>query len=104
MQTVEATWFYDITGPDRALERITVPFTMRLVGRYEIALLLDAAGFVVELFRKHGVHYKPSERSKSDCFRELLPLLNARRVASRSSESSFAAAAAAPIAPHVAVL
>ncbi len=47
-QTVEATWFYDITGPDRALTRITVPFTMRLVGRYEIEILLDAAGFTVE--------------------------------------------------------
>ncbi len=47
-QTVEATWFYDITAPDRALQRIVVPFTMRLIGRYEIELLLHGAGFAVE--------------------------------------------------------
>lgn len=47
-QTVTATWFYDITGLDRTLHRIVVPFSMRLVGRYEIALLLEGAGFAVE--------------------------------------------------------
>jgi SAM-dependent methyltransferase len=47
-QTVEATWFYDLTAPDRTLQRIVVPFTMRLVGRYEIELLLRGAGFAVE--------------------------------------------------------
>lgn len=47
-QTVEATWFYDLTAPDRTLSRIVVPFSMRLVGRYEIALLLHGAGFAVE--------------------------------------------------------
>jgi SAM-dependent methyltransferase len=47
-QMVEATWFYDITAPDRTLQRIVVPFTMRLIGRYEIALLLQGAGFAVE--------------------------------------------------------
>ena len=47
-QTVEATWFYDLTAPDRALRRITVPFTMRLIGRYEAELLLEQAGFAVE--------------------------------------------------------
>ncbi len=47
-QTVEATWFYDITAPDRALSRIVVPFSMRLIGRYEIELLLHDAGFTVE--------------------------------------------------------
>lgn len=47
-QTVEATWFYDITAPDRTLRRIVVPFSMRLIGRYEIELLLHGAGFTVE--------------------------------------------------------
>lgn len=48
MQTVAATWFYDITAPDRTLRRIVVPFSMRLIGRYEIELLLHGAGFTVE--------------------------------------------------------
>lgn len=48
-QTVAATWFYDIAAAgDGALRRVTVPFTMRLIGRYEIELLLRAAGFAVE--------------------------------------------------------
>ncbi|MCA1670087.1 MAG: hypothetical protein LC793_22410 [Thermomicrobia bacterium] len=47
-QTVEATWFYDLTAPDRTLSRIVVPFSMRLIGRYEIELLLHGAGFTVE--------------------------------------------------------
>ncbi|MHB8645263.1 MAG: class I SAM-dependent methyltransferase [Thermomicrobiales bacterium] len=47
-QTVEATWFYDLTAPDRTLSRIVVPFSMRLIGRYEIELLLHGAGFAVE--------------------------------------------------------
>lgn len=47
-QTVEVTWFYDITAPDRTLSRIAVPFSMRLIGRYEIELLLHGAGFTVE--------------------------------------------------------
>ena len=47
-QTVEATWFYDITAPDRTLSRIVVPFSMRLIGRYEIELLLHGAGFTIE--------------------------------------------------------
>lgn len=47
-QTVEATWFYDTTGEDGALRRTVVPFTMRLIGRYELELLLNEAGFVLE--------------------------------------------------------
>jgi SAM-dependent methyltransferase len=47
-QTVEATWFYDITAPDRTLHRVVVPFSMRLIGRYEIELLVQGAGFAVE--------------------------------------------------------
>src|SRR5688500_2411018 len=33
-----------------------------------------------EQFRKHGVEYEPSERTKSDLYRELLPLVNSARV------------------------
>jgi hypothetical protein len=33
-----------------------------------------------EQFRKHGITYAPSERTKSDLYRELLPLVNAGRV------------------------
>ncbi len=47
-QTVDATWFYDRTGSDGTLSRTVVPFTMRLIARYELALLLASAGFVLE--------------------------------------------------------
>jgi hypothetical protein len=33
-----------------------------------------------ERFREHGVIYEPAEKTKSDMYRELLPLLNSRRV------------------------
>ncbi|MEK4034263.1 hypothetical protein WOC76_12635 [Methylocystis sp. IM3] len=33
-----------------------------------------------EQFRKHGVEYLPSEKPKSDIFRDFLPLINGRRV------------------------
>lgn len=33
-----------------------------------------------EQFRKHGIDYQPSDKTKSDLYRELLPLLNSGRV------------------------
>jgi hypothetical protein len=39
-----------------------------------------AGQFPRELFRKCGVTYTPAERSKSDLYVELLPLINSRRV------------------------
>ena len=39
-----------------------------------------AGGFPRELFRKFGVTYRPSERSKSELYVELLPAINSRRV------------------------
>lgn len=36
--------------------------------------------FPVETFRKHGIDCRPSERTKSDIYRETLPLLNSGRV------------------------
>jgi hypothetical protein len=37
------------------------------------------AEWVAGEFRKHGVWYRPAERPKSDLYREMLPVLNARR-------------------------
>ncbi len=39
-----------------------------------------AGEFPRELFRKRGIAYRPAERSKSDLYVELLPLINSRRV------------------------
>lgn len=39
-----------------------------------------AAEFPVEQFRKHGITCEPSERFKSDLYRELLPLLNSGKI------------------------
>lgn len=39
-----------------------------------------AGEFPREQFRKHGIDYQPSERSKSDLYRDLLPLLNSGRI------------------------
>jgi hypothetical protein len=36
--------------------------------------------FPRELFHKRGITYRPSERSKSELYLELLPLINSRRV------------------------
>jgi len=47
-QTVDAIWFYDRTEAGGALSRVVVPFTMRLIGRYELELVLAAAGFALE--------------------------------------------------------
>jgi hypothetical protein len=33
-----------------------------------------------EQFRSHGIHYRPSERAKSDLYRDTLPLINSARV------------------------
>ncbi len=35
-----------------------------------------AGEFVSELFRKHGIHYQPSEKSKSEIYVDLIPALN----------------------------
>jgi hypothetical protein len=36
---------------------------------------------VAEQFRKQGVHYEPSEHSRSELYLDLLPLVNSRAVA-----------------------
>jgi hypothetical protein len=40
-----------------------------------------AGEWVAEQFRKHGVHYEPSELSRSELYLDLLPLINSRGVA-----------------------
>src|SRR5262249_30323655 len=40
-----------------------------------------AGSWPADAFAKHGVTYEPSERVKSDVYRDALPLLNAHRVA-----------------------
>ena len=45
-----------------------------------------AGEWVVEQFRKHGVHYEPSERSRSELYLDLLPLINSRGVALLDNE------------------
>ena len=39
-----------------------------------------AGEFPRELFRKHSIHYRTAEKSKSDLYRDLLPLLNSRTI------------------------
>jgi hypothetical protein len=39
-----------------------------------------AGEFPRELFRKHGIDYVPAEQTKSDLFRDLLPLLNSGNI------------------------
>ena len=40
-----------------------------------------AGKWVAEAFRNKGIHYRPSEKSKSDIYVDLLPLLNSGAVA-----------------------
>jgi SAM-dependent methyltransferase len=47
-QTHYVEFMYDEIGADRVLRRDVLPFTMRWLYRFELELLLDAAGFVLE--------------------------------------------------------
>jgi hypothetical protein len=49
-----------------------------------------AGEFPRELFRKRGVTYQPSERSKSELYVELLPLINSRVVTLLSDKKAIA--------------
>jgi hypothetical protein len=40
-----------------------------------------AGEWPAEQFRKHGVTYEPSDKTKSEIYRDSLPLLNAKRIA-----------------------
>ncbi len=47
-QTMHNMFLYDEVGADGLVRRTPVPFDLRYVGRYEMALLLDRAGFAIE--------------------------------------------------------
>jgi hypothetical protein len=51
------------------------------------------AEWVKEQFRKHGVNYEPSEKTKSDIYAELLAPVNSGAVALLDHPKLFAAAA-----------
>jgi hypothetical protein len=55
-----------------------------IMAKYRISTVHSdkyGAEWVAEQFRKNRIHLQPSERSKSDLYRELLPMLNAGSVA-----------------------
>ena len=72
--------------------RVAGPLRARWACRPDAAMVLSAYGvkrvtgdryageWVAEAFRRYGVRYEASERSKSEIFLEALPLLNAGRV------------------------
>lgn len=47
-QTIHTTFFYDRIEPDGRVHRTAAPFSLRYIHRYELGLLLEAAGFVLE--------------------------------------------------------
>jgi hypothetical protein len=63
-------------SPEAVVEEIS-----KTVKRYRIARVTGdkwGSGFVVEQFRKHGVAYHPSDKTKSELYTEFLPLVNSR--------------------------
>lgn len=44
-QRIETTFFYDRLRADGAVERVAAPFVLRYIGRFELELLLERAGF-----------------------------------------------------------
>ena len=55
----------------------------RLVRSYGVSSVTGdryAAEFVVSAFRRHGLHYRPSDRDRSRLYLDLLPLVNSRAV------------------------
>jgi hypothetical protein len=67
-----------IFSPDNVVDEFST-----LLKSYRVGVVHGdkyAGEFPRELFRKRGVTYQPSERSKSELYVELLPLINSRRV------------------------
>ncbi|MFO1126450.1 MAG: hypothetical protein U1E25_14990 [Methylocystis sp.] len=54
--------------------------TLKSYGVYRVVGDRYAGEWPRERFRAHGIHYQPSEKVKSDLYKECLPLFNARRV------------------------
>ena len=75
--------------PPFSPETIIIDYA-ELCGKYEVTRVGGdryAGEFPRELFRKHGgIEYEPSVKTKSDLYRDLLPLLNSGRVALPKNE------------------
>jgi SAM-dependent methyltransferase len=56
-QTIHTSFIYDRQAADGQLTRTVAPFTMRYIHRYELELLLAAAGFAIEtLYGDYALH------------------------------------------------
>jgi hypothetical protein len=69
------------TRPPFSPEQVTADYAALLRAYHLARVTGDKYGgeFPRELFAKAGIQYVPSERVKSDLYRELLPVINARR-------------------------
>lgn len=55
-QRVETTFFYDRLRADGGIERTAAPFVLRYIGRFELELLLERAGFAdVQVFGSYDL-------------------------------------------------
>jgi hypothetical protein len=54
--------------------------TLKAYGVFDVKGDRYGGQWPAERFQRHGITYEPSERTKSDIYRELLPLMNAGRV------------------------
>jgi hypothetical protein len=70
------------TTPPFSPEQVITEYAA-LVQTYDISRVTGdryAGEFPREQFRKHGITYEPSEKAKSDIYKDVLPLLNSGRV------------------------
>ena len=72
----------DERRPPFSPEAVTAEFAQRLRGYGVTEVFGDryAALWPVERFREHGITYTVSERSKSQIYQELLPLINSKKL------------------------
>jgi hypothetical protein len=68
--------------PPFSPEQVVADFSSLLLSYRCSRVVGDRYGgeFPREMFRKHGIQYEPSKKAKSDFYRDLLPLLNSRRL------------------------
>ena len=69
--------------PPFSPEAVVVEFSglLKSYGMSQVTGDRYAGEWVNEQFRKHGIRYEPSAKSKSDIYRDLLPQINSGRVA-----------------------
>ena len=68
--------------PPFSPEQVVADFAA-LCQSYDVSTVVGdhyAGEFPRELFRKHGISYEVSKQTKSELFRDLLPLLNSARI------------------------